>query len=95
MRAALGGYFDSFGPVEIAPGGLTIQTCCFDDDDRRLLVGLTNNELFADWQGTVRARIGEVASARELWPGRDLSAGDGIELTVPAGEVVILDVRLR
>ena len=73
----------------------SIQTCCYENNPKRLLVGLTNNDLFADWEGTVKVAIGEVASAVELRGGTRLSTDQGIALRVPAGDVAILDVRLR
>ncbi len=97
IRAVLEPYFDSFNPVEIEPAGLTIRTCCYDGDPKRLLVGLMNNSLFADWQGKLRVRIGPVASAAELWKNRPaaLRQPDSVELTIHAGGVAILDIRLK
>jgi hypothetical protein len=96
VRAVLAAYFDSFNPVEIAPAGLGIRTCCYDGDPKRLLVGLLNNDLFAAWRGTLRVRIGQIATVRGLWPEeKDIPAGTDISLEVPAGDVLILDVRLK
>jgi len=95
VREVLSGYFDSFNPVEVRPAGLGITTCCYDGDSKRLLVGLMNHDLFADWKGTLRVRQGTVATVRELWPGKDLAAKDTLEMAVPAGDALILDVRLR
>jgi hypothetical protein len=95
IRAVLAGYFDSFNPVEIRPAGLGITTCCYDGDPKRLLVGLMNHDLFAGWQGSLRVRIGEVASVRELWRGKDVAGRGAVELAIPAGDLLILDVRLR
>jgi hypothetical protein len=36
IRRVLEGYFDSFSPVEVRPGGLGITTCCFDGDSLEL-----------------------------------------------------------
>jgi hypothetical protein len=95
VREVLGGYFGSFSPVEVLPGGLTVRTCCFDNDPQRRLIGLLNNDLFADWSGKLRLREGVAASAEELWHGRQLTAGREITLSIPAGDVAIIDVRLR
>lgn len=95
VRAVLDGYFDSFNPVEVRPAGLGVTTCCFDGDPKRLLVGLMNHDLFADWKGTLGIRIGEVASAKELWRGKPVEGGKPLDLEIPAGDVLILDVRLR
>ena len=54
-----------------------------------------NNDLFADWRGTLRVRIGQVAAARKLWRQRPLSVEGHVNLEVPAGDVAILDVRLK
>lgn len=94
LQAALDRYFDSFSPVEIEPKGLNLRICCYDGDPQRLLVGLLNNELFADWEGTLRVRGRSVASAKELWRGRSLGRGRRIKLKIPAGDVAILDLRL-
>ncbi len=95
VRAVLSGYFDSFLPVEVAPAGLNVRVNCYAGDPKRLLVSLTNNDLFADWRGALRVRLGAVASARELRSGKALPAGKEIALTVPAGDVVLVEVRLR
>lgn len=96
VQATLAVYFGSFSPVTTAPGGLNVRTCCFDGDPKRLLVSLTNNELFSDWRGAVQVRLGQVASARELRSGREWPVGrDEVRGLVPAGEVAILDLRLR
>ncbi len=95
VRAVLAGYFDSFSPIQIEPPGLNVHTCCYDGDPKRLLVGLINNDLFANWQGRVQVRVGAVASAKELETGRPVAAGDRIELAIPAGNVAILELRLK
>jgi hypothetical protein len=95
VRAVLDGYFGSFNPVEVRPGGLGITTCCFRGDPKRLLVGLMNHDLFADWKGALRVRLGEVASAEELWRGKPAVAGNPLDLQIPAGDVLILNIRLR
>jgi len=94
VRTVLDGYFASFGPVTVEPAGLGVQTCCFTDGGR-LLVGLFNQNLFADWQGTLKVRRGEVAGARELWHGQALTAGAAIPLRIAAGDVAVVDLRLR
>jgi len=95
VRKLLDGYFASLNPVSVEPGGLTIQTCCHENDPKHLLVGLTNNELFADWDGKVLVKVGDVASATELWRNTPVTVGAGIGLKIPAGDVAILDVRLK
>ena len=77
------------------PDGLTVRVNCFDGDPKHLLVGLMNNDLFADWTGKLRLREGEIASAEELWCGKRLPAGREIPVTIPAGDVAVVDVRLR
>jgi hypothetical protein len=95
VRAALDEYFASFSPVAVEPGGLNLRVNCYDGDAKRLLVALTNTDLFADWQGMVRLRRGEVASVRDLRRDAKLPPGRNLKVTVPAGDVVILDVRLK
>jgi len=91
----LEGYFDSFNPVEVRPAGLGITTCCFDGDPKRLLIGLMNNDLFADWKGTFRVRVGKESSVAEIWRGQAITVDEPIALQVPAGGARILDVRLK
>lgn len=95
VQSLLASYFDSFNPVQLDPPGLNVHTCCYDGDPKRLLVGLINNDLFAAWHGSIRVRLGEAASATELWKDRTLKIGDRIELEVPAGDVAILEIRLE
>jgi hypothetical protein len=96
VQATLAGYFGSFSPVTVAPAGLNVRTCCFDGDPKRLLVSLTSNELFSDWRGTIKVRLGQVASARELRSGKEWPVGGkDVKGLVPAGDVAILDVRLK
>lgn len=95
VKHVLASYFGSFCPVEIEPPGLNVRVNCFGDDPQRLLVGLTNNDLFAAWRGTLRVRRGEVASATEVRSGDALTPARGISLEIPAGDVAIVDVRLR
>jgi hypothetical protein len=95
IRAVLASYFDSFSPVEIQPGGLGMTTCCYEGNPKRLLVGLMNHDLFADWQGSLRVRIGQAGAVQQLYPG-DAAAVPALEsLKIPAGDVLILDLRLR
>ncbi len=94
LRAALDGYFGSFAPVSITPAGLGVQTVCHADGNR-LTVGLVNNDLFADWQGTLEVRRGTVASATEQLSGQTLPAGRSIPIKVAAGEVAVVELRLR
>ncbi len=95
VMRVLGRYFASFAPVVVEPPGLNVRVNCFEGDPRRLLVGLMNNDLFADWRGTLRVRRGEVASATELRTGDTLKPARGIALKVRAGDVAMVDVRLR
>lgn len=96
VRHVLEGYFGSFRPVQIEPEGLNVRTCCFARDSKRLLVGLTNNDLFADWNGTLTVRVGRLRTARQLWPEeRSLPRRDPLPLHIPAGEVTLVDLRLQ
>lgn len=95
LRAVLSEYFASFSPVIIEPAGLNVRVNCYADNRQRLLVALTNNDLFADWQGTVRLRHGTMAAVRDLRKERSLPAGRSLSITVPAGDVVILDIRTQ
>jgi hypothetical protein len=95
LRHSLDRYFGSFNPVQVDPGGLTVRVNCFAGDPEHLLVGLFNNDLFADWSGRLAVRQGEVASARELWRGEELRPGREMELSIPAGDVAVVDVRLK
>lgn len=95
VREVLGEYFGSFSPVMIEPDGLNVRVNCYADNPRRLLVALTNNDLFADWQGTVRLRHGTMAAVRDLRQERDLPAGKSLSITVPAGDAVLLEIRTR
>ena len=95
IRAVLERYFDSFSPVEFRPAGLGVTTCCYDGDRKRLLVGLINHDLFARWEGTLGVRIGQVIAVRDLWHGKTVAAQEPLQLEVPAGDVLVLDVRLR
>jgi hypothetical protein len=94
VRSVLTEYFASFSPVTVEPPGLGITTCCFGDDPNRLLVGLMNHDLFADWQGVLRVRLGSITAAGDLWKEQTLPPQNPLPLTVPAGDVLILDVRL-
>ena len=93
VRAALGEYFDSFSPVDVTPEGLNVRVNCFADNSERMLVTLTNNDLFADWEGEIAVRAGRIASARELWSDRDLTIDGGLRLNVAAGDVAVVDLR--
>ncbi|MHB8970517.1 MAG: LamG domain-containing protein [Pirellulaceae bacterium] len=93
LRAVLADYFASFSPVAVEPAGLGVTTCCYADDPQRLLVGLLNNDLFADWQGTLQVRHGAVTSVKDILNERELPAQNPLSLIVPAGDAVILDVR--
>jgi hypothetical protein len=96
VQAVLAGYISGFSPVTVSPSGLTVRTCLYDSDPKRMLVGLFNNSLFADWTGTLTVHKGVVASAVETWRGKRLQPGPaGIRLTVPAGDVAMVEVRLR
>jgi hypothetical protein len=95
IRAVLATYFDSFNPVEVSPAGLNLHACCYDGDPKHLRVGLINNDLFAPWHGKLRVRVGQVASAQELWKAQTLKVQDGVELEIPSGDVAIVDLRLK
>jgi len=36
-----------------------------------------------------------VASAKELWRGKPVAGGKPLDLEIPAGDMLILDLRLR
>ncbi|MCX7597752.1 MAG: LamG domain-containing protein [Armatimonadetes bacterium] len=95
VSTVLGEYFASFSPVIVEPAGLNVRVNCYADNPRRLLVALTNNDLFADWQGTVRLRDGTVTAVRDLRRERDLRPGKSVPVTVPSGDVVLLDVTTK
>lgn len=95
VRKVLGRYFDSFNLVSVRPAGLGVMSTVFDGDPKHLRVGLLNNDLFADWHGEVEIRRGAVVSVRELWHERRLPASERLEVTIPAGDVAILDVWLK
>jgi hypothetical protein len=95
VRALLSRYFGSFSPVTVSPGGLTVRTCLYEKEPKRLLVGLFNNDLFADWKGKVAIRTGTIHSARELWHGQTLPAGKAVPLTVAAGDVAMVEILLN
>ncbi|MCE5238231.1 LamG domain-containing protein [bacterium] len=90
VRAVLDEYFASFSPVALDPPGLNVRVNCTSDAPRKLLVTLTNNNLFADWRGTLRVKGRKVDSLREWWENRDLKPGAPV--TVPAGDVRVLEV---
>ncbi|MEI6503550.1 MAG: hypothetical protein WCP21_21270, partial [Armatimonadota bacterium] len=110
VREVLDEYFASFAPVNAVTAQridegpartsksvsfrseLNVRVNCYENDPKRLLVTLTNNELFADWQGSVYLRQGKVKSVRDLRTGKALT---GLDVTVPAGDVLVLDVRLK
>ena len=62
IRHVLSKYFASFCPVTLDPGGLGVTCCYFAEDPRRMLVGLWNNDLFADYRGTLQLRCGSVSA---------------------------------
>ncbi len=95
VRTVLSRYFAGFSPVEVTPNALTVRTCRYANDPKRLLVALFNNNLFADWQGRLTVRAGAVRSARDIRNNRALPASRTIPLTIPAGDVAIVDIRLR
>lgn len=94
VRAVLAEYFASFSPVNVEPAGLGITVCCYADDPQRLLVGLMNHDLFADWQGTLQVRRGPITAVRELRREQALPPQHPLPLAIPAGDTLILDVRL-
>jgi hypothetical protein len=95
VKAALAGYFGTFSPVSVSPRGLTVRTCLYESDPKKMLVGLLNNDLFADWKGTVTVRKGAIASATDLWSGKKLTAAESIPVSIAAGDVAMVEVRLR
>ena len=96
VQTVLAGYFGSFAPATAQPGGLNVRVNGYDADPKRWLIALTNNELFADWQGEVILKLGEVAQATELWRGEPVQvAGNSLKLSIPAGEVAMVEVRLK
>lgn len=95
LRTFLTDVFGAFAPVSVDPPGLTIRTCCYDREPKRLLVGLMNNDLFTDWDGALTVRVGGTASATDIWRGRALTVKPALSLSIPAGEVGIVDIRLR
>jgi len=95
VQGVLDEYFASFCPVKTVPAGLNVRVNCFEGDAKRLLVALTNNELFADWDGELAVTIGEIESAQDLRKDADLTAADLEALNVPAGDVAILELRLK
>lgn len=95
IQAVLATYFDSLNPVEIEPRGLSQMICSYPGDPKRLLVGLTNNDLFAAWHGTVRVRLGPLAAAKDIWHETELPTKQPIALEIRAGDAAILDVRLK
>ena len=54
---------------------------------------MLNNDLFADWQGTLQVRLGSVTSALDILNERALPVDNPLPMNVPAGDAVILDVR--
>jgi hypothetical protein len=95
VRATLASYFGSFAPVATEPAGLNVRVNCYDNEPGRLLVTLTNNDLFADWQGTLSLRDGRIAAARDWRADEDLTASDRLRVKVPAGDVTVVEVRKR
>ena len=95
LKSLLVTYFDSFNPVSIEPDGLTVRTCRFAEAPNRLLVGLINNDLFADWSGVLNLRTGKPVEARDIWSDTPLRPGKTIRLSIPAGDAAILDLRLE
>jgi len=95
LRTVLDDYWASFLPVLVDPPGLNVRVNAYAEDPDRLLVALTNNDLFADWEGTVRLREGSIARAVDLRADTPLPTGRRLSVTVAAGEVVLLEVRRR
>jgi hypothetical protein len=95
VRAVLDEYFASFSPVDVEPAGMNVRVNCYDGDPKRLMVALTNMDLFAEWQGSLRLRRGEIASVRDLRREASIPVAKSLKLSVPAGDVVLLDVRLK
>jgi len=94
VQAVLADYFGSFSPVTVEPPGPGITVCCYADDPQRLLVGLMNHDLFADWQGKLHVRLAPITAVRDILHERELPAQHPLPLTIPAGDAAILDMRL-
>jgi hypothetical protein len=96
VRAVLSDYFGSFCPVQTEPGGLKMRVNCFEGDPNRLLICLTNNELFSPWHGAVQVNLTALSTARDLLTDTALPiTGSSFELTLPAGDVALVEVRGR
>jgi hypothetical protein len=95
LRAVLDEYWASFSPILLDPPGLNVRVNVYADDPHRLLLALTNNDLFAEWQGTLRLRNGRIDTVVDLRREAALRGGQRLALTVPAGDVVLLDLRTR
>jgi hypothetical protein len=91
----LNGCLRSFSPVRVHPEGLNVRVNCYEGQPSRFLVALTNNELFADWEGSVSLPERTVTAVRDLRAELALSPDELERLTVPAGDVVLLEVRTR
>ncbi len=93
IEATLGCYFSSFSPISVSPPGLGVTCCVFTDEPRRIQVGLFNNELFADYRGTLQLRLGTPKSVRSALREQDLDPGQPLSIVLSAGDVDVLDVR--
>ena len=93
VESYLDDYLRQFLPVTVEPGGLNVRVNCYADDSKRLLVSLTNNELFADWEGVVALPGRTVTAVRDLRADQALEPAALARTRVPAGDVVLLDVR--
>ncbi len=91
--AVLADYFASCSPVSSSRPDSVSRRAAIADDPRRLLVGMLNNDLFADWQGTLQVRLGSVTSALDILNERPLPVDNPLPMNVPAGDAVILDLR--
>jgi hypothetical protein len=95
VRSVLDEYFASFSPVVVGPAGLNVRVNCYDGNPKRLMVALTNMDLFAEWQGSLSLRSGQIAGVRDRRRDVSIPAAKALKLAVPAGDVVLLDVRLK
>lgn len=93
VQSLLTGYFGSFNPVTVEPPGLGVTVCCYADDPHRLLVGLMNHDLFADWQGKLHVRLAPITAVRDILHQCEIPVQHPLPLTIPAGDAAILDIR--
>jgi hypothetical protein len=93
IQATMGAYFASFSPVTVNPPGLGVTCCCFTNEPRRMLVGLFNNDLFANYEGTLQLRLGAPQSVRSTMRDQDVDPRSPLPVVISAGDVEVLDVK--